>query len=1458
MGSSYADGRSAALPPGQPRCILRRAFLCALFASATASLLDSGATHSVHPSDLGAIDGTWRPDVRGLTLGDKSFLPVYGSVEKLFIHPLGGEDIRRRVLIAPGVCGLVWSASAEVDTYLSTITDAPGTSTSSVTLTDGRKLPIVKAANGLRSVDLPIRLSSASCAAMVSAGISHALSAKRDGWNGGSTTAATCLSMQPDRITIGVGKPSVSLSAIEILRLWHCRLGHPHMRSLVAILRTAGIVDACKITRQDIHAFALETCDFCNAFKQHRKCEQRVQWADHVTVSRPDRTLRPLTRVLLDVFGPVRWPSAQFGYIYLIGWWCQSTGMRWVQGSKSHTEAVIEGWNQRLRASLRFSVGEIEIIRTDGASEFGRSLEWPKYLAECLIAREQSVPYTASQMNGVERGWGIHTPDARCLLACGGTLGKRHWYTATRHAFFLGNVKPGRPERQIDGTITKKSAFQRAHGVPYPLHKLRTYSAPVRYVLDESQRDSKFDETARAAYYVGVSPDNASAHYVWDGGAHVTVGGSCIIDESRFVQKLTARAERIDTWDNDGRDCDPEITPTPAAAAQRLPPAHPSSAVTSGVIHAPVPNGQRISMRWSVNAAGDAWDWFHGTITDSRVVSSGRRHHRIEWDGDWPPDERWNWIDLLSAKILWKFISSAPNAPITQTPTTTAAAPSSTSAVASPASAAAANPVEPAASAAGAANPSRPRSAPSPAAIRRSRATTQPTAPGPVRNLRSRAQLTALLFAAAMSTATPVADTAAAALSSTGNESSRAANLYHLAADIMDDIDGVMGPPDSEISEAGSEAARVAVLADANNDFIAFDDHVRDALQSSTDIYLFSFVTSDHPMLAAAKGGGAKIDRKTVIFYTPDGVAKAIEPKSVRDALKSLQSDQWIQAIAVEIDNMRSHSAFHLVPRSEPLSKGKRILRLTFVFKIKVNADRTLDKYKARLCVVGTGQVQGQDYWESYSSTARTTSVKLIMVLTAVEDWIDFHFDVHGAFLTAGIDADVYTEQPTGQQPELGPNGEQMVWKLDKAIYGTVQAARLFRVKFRTFLKRIGFEESIDDDNVYRLDHKLGRIVLATHVDDGVGGASTQAVADWLYAQIEDAGFKFSVPPGPWKSVLGFAVHRNREDRSVTITAEKHIMDLTAEHLDGETVTVAPETPSEESIMKLEPPPIDETTEQAALLEPMRKMARSLVGALVYIEQVHPGISHAVARCCSLMAKPTIQMYVAAKRILAWLAAHAKLGVTFGGRGIRGASDLLPRGHARQPMQPQRDASLACTTDADLSRKLLPQSSDPAPKPQPDGSASRSQLGYEISIAYGCLHGSSRRQQSVAVDTPASELQAASVAAAHVLHIAGVLRFVSFGVLGHEVVPVWCDNEVSVLVSKDASPLKRLAYVARRARFLQELDACGIVKLYNVPGVANPADAFTKHLGRKEFQEYMRVLYNCDAECLRAGRRSRL
>jgi hypothetical protein len=65
------------------------------------------------------------------------------------------------------------------------------------------------------------------------------------------------------------------------------------------------------------------------------------------------------------------------------------------------------------------------------------------------------------------------------------------------------------------------------------------------------------------------------------------------------------------------------------------------------------------------------------------------------------------------------------------------------------------------------------------------------------------------------------------------------------------------------------------------------------------------------------------------------------------------------------------------------------------------------------------------------------------------------------------------------------------------------------------------------------------------------------------------------------------------------------------------------------------------------------------------------------------------------------------------------------------------------------------------------------------------------------------------------------------------------------MVAKDASSEKRMAYIARRIRFLQELVKLRIVDVIHVPGKANPADALTKHLDKKTFREYMERIYNC-------------
>ena len=87
-----------------------------------------------------------------------------------------------------------------------------------------------------------------------------------------------------------------------------------------------------------------------------------------------------------------------------------------------------------------------------------------------------------------------------------------------------------------------------------------------------------------------------------------------------------------------------------------------------------------------------------------------------------------------------------------------------------------------------------------------------------------------------------------------------------------------------------------------------------------------------------------------------------------------------------EMDNLKGHDAFHYVTAASVLAKGKRILRMTWVFKIKIDAEGRLNKYKARFCVVGTGQVKGEDFWESFASGARGSSVRMVIILTTVQD----------------------------------------------------------------------------------------------------------------------------------------------------------------------------------------------------------------------------------------------------------------------------------------------------------------------------------------------------------------------------------------------------------------------------------------------------------------------------------------
>jgi hypothetical protein len=158
--------------------------------------------------------------------------------------------------------------------------------------------------------------------------------------------------------------------------------------------------------------------------------------------------------------------------------------------------------------------------------------------------------------------------------------------------------------------------------------------------------------------------------------------------------------------------------------------------------------------------------------------------------------------------------------------------------------------------------------------------------------------------------------------------------------------------------------------------------------------------------------------------------------------------------------------------------------------------DRIFVKLKGR--IVADGRMQDQSIYTDYSSpTAKTRSVMTLLKLAAVKGWDLLKVDVGGAFLCASIDEteEVYMiidETLTEMAGELMPEvteyireGRKLVVRVDKAMYGLIQLAKLWYKELTTFLEVNGFEKCPSDECVL-VKHVDGKeaIVVLLYVDN--------------------------------------------------------------------------------------------------------------------------------------------------------------------------------------------------------------------------------------------------------------------------------------------------------------------------------------------------------------------------------------
>ena len=575
---------------------------------------------------------------------------------------------------------------------------------------------------------------------------------------------------------------------------------------------------------------------------------------------------------------------------------------------------------------------------------------------------------------------------------------------------------------------------------------------------------------------------------------------------------------------------------------------------------------------------------------------------------------------------------------------------------------------------------------------------------------------------------------------------------------------------------------------------------------------LMAAVTSDHaaqeggipnPHIFSAAGTLYSTAYDNSVFLgQPDreSAASIPIPRGVRQALTCAHREFWLEAIFKEYTSILSHNVFEVVRRSD-LPPGSDVMRCHCVFTVKPNRDGSIERYKCRLVADGNTQIYGVNFHEIFSTVVKFSTFRMALHLAAVRDYNITAIDISTAFLYGEIDnTNCYMEMPEGL-PRYDAEGNELVCHLLKSIYGLRQAPRIWFNHFKASLMTFGFTQSQVDPCLFI--YKLGSIVIygLLWVDDLVLMTNDDATRDRLINFLRDQRKYTLTDKGEATWLLGIALTRDRQKRTITLSQELYIQNM----LNRFSVYM-----NKANCRSFDVPALDELcsfhgddgpeegSAEAERMKPLASVYLQIIGSLIWLTSCTlPHLCVATNVLSRFTVNPREKHFAALMRVLLYIQKHPTETLTLGGTG----------------------------PDAEVIQIVTDASHE----------AVSSISGVLIVMGTALIDWICRRQKTTSRSSLESEAKANAEGAQDGIHKRELAKEFDVEITTTN---FWTDSDSSVKLHKDQYACKKSKHIIRVISMLRQWILNLVYAICFLPGLKNYADLLTKPLSLDPFRRF--------------------